>query len=148
MAGWCSRSRRTKAENPFTGNTDHQELRDILDRSPIGKSTILTTEFERSFSANGFGNWFRKKCDDAWLPHCTAHGLRKAAAARLPELGAPDNEIMAITGHRTLKEVTRYTRSARQRVLAEQAFARHAAIDVSHLMKENPSGSQSDFGLR
>jgi hypothetical protein len=37
-----------------------------------------------------------------------ALGLRKAAAVRLAELGAPENEIMAITGHRTSKEITRY----------------------------------------
>jgi integrase len=85
----------------------------ILDESPTGKATFLTTEFGRPFSANGFGNWFRKKCDEAGLPHCTAHGLRKAAAARLAELGAPENEIMAITGHRTSKEMIRYTRGAR-----------------------------------
>jgi hypothetical protein len=40
------------------------------------------------------------------FPHCTAHGLRKAAA--IAELGAPENEIMSITGHRTSKEITRY----------------------------------------
>ena len=49
---------------------------------------------------------------------CTAHGLRKAAAARLAELGAGENEIMAVTGHSTSKEVVRYTRAARQKVLA------------------------------
>jgi len=63
------------------------ELQDILAASPTGKTTFLVTEFGKPFSANGFGNWFRKQCDHAGLPHCTAHGLRKAAAARLAELG-------------------------------------------------------------
>jgi integrase len=118
------------------------ELRHILELSPTEETTFLTTEFGKSFSANGFGNWFRKRCDEAGLPHCSAHGLRKAAAARLAELGAPENEIMAITGHRISKEITRYTRGARQRLLAEHAFARHAPINVSHLIRENPGGTQ------
>jgi hypothetical protein len=42
--------------------------------------------------------------DDAGLPHCTAHGLRKAATARLAELGAAENEIMAITDRRTSRK--------------------------------------------
>jgi integrase len=55
--------------------------------------------------------------------HCSAHGLRKAAAARLAEQGAGENEIMAITGHTTSKEIVRYTRGARQKVLAAKAMA-------------------------
>ncbi len=117
------------------------ELRDILAASPCGKKTFLLTEFGKTFTANGFGNWFRKRCDEAGLPNCTAHGLRKAAAARLAELGAPENEIMAITGHRTSKEITRYTRGARQRVLAENAFARHVTSDVTHSGTNNPGGT-------
>lgn len=108
------------------------ELRSILAASATGKETFLVTEFNKPFTSNGFGNWFRKQCDAAGLSHCTAHGLRKAAAARLAELGAPENEIMAITGHRTSKEITRYTRGARQRVLAENAMARFAHPNVSH----------------
>jgi hypothetical protein len=50
--------------------------------------------------------------------------LRKAAAARLAECGASESEIMAITGHTTSKEVVRYTRGARQKVLAAKAMAR------------------------
>ncbi len=33
---------------------------------------------------------------------------------------------MAVTGHMTSKEVVRYTRAARQKVLAQQAMARFA----------------------
>jgi hypothetical protein len=51
---------------------------------------------------------------------------------------------MAITGHRTSKEITRYTRGARQRLLAEHAFARHIEIDVSHLKEENQNETQID----
>jgi integrase len=80
------------------------------------------TEFGRPFTAAGFGNRFRKWCDEAELPHCSAHGLRKAGAARLAELGATDREIMAINGHQTAKEVDRYTKGSRQRELAARAM--------------------------
>ena len=100
------------------------ELGDIIDASPTGDLTFLVNEFGRPFTDAGFGNRFRKWCDEAGLSGCSAHGLRKAAAARLAEAGASDREIMAVTGHRTAKEVDRYTRAARQRVLAGAAMAR------------------------
>lgn len=98
------------------------ELQTIIDASPCGDLTFLVTEFGKGFTANGFGNWFRERCDEAGLPHCSAHGLRKAAAARLADQGKSEHEIMAITGHQTSKEVTRYTKAARQKVLAARAF--------------------------
>ncbi len=103
------------------------ELQRVIDASPCGKSTFLTTELGRPFTAAGFGNAFRRWCDDAGLKECSAHGLRKAAAAQLAELGATEHEIMAITGHRTSKEVVRYTQAARQKILAERAMAKLSA---------------------
>lgn len=52
------------------------------------------TEFGKPFSVAGFSNRFRKWCNEAGLPHCSAHGLRKAGSARLAELGASDRKIM------------------------------------------------------
>jgi len=100
------------------------ELKAIIDATPSGSLTFLVTAFGKPFTANGFGNWFRERCDEAGLKHCSAHGLRKAAAARLAECGASESETMAITGHTTSKEVVRYTRGARQKVLAAKAMAR------------------------
>ena len=102
------------------------ELQKIIDASPCGDLTFLVTEFGRPFSSSGFGNRFRQWCDEAGLKNCSAHGLRKAAAARLAELGATEHEIMSVTGHRTSKEVTRYTSAARQKILAERAMAKLA----------------------
>ncbi|EEX08362.1 phage integrase [Ruegeria lacuscaerulensis ITI-1157] len=100
------------------------ELQQIIDATPTGDLTFLVTAFNRPFTSNGFGNRFRKWCDDAGLPQCSVHGLRKAAAARLAELGCTEQEIMSITGHRTSKEVTRYTRAASQKTRAESALRR------------------------
>ena len=100
------------------------ELQRIIDQTPTGDLAFLVTAFNRPFTSNGFGNRFRKWCDEAGLKECSVHGLRKAAAARLAELGCTEQEIMAITGHRTSKEVTRYTRAASQKTRAESALRR------------------------
>jgi integrase len=100
----------------------HADLQHVIDNSPCGDLTFLVTEFGRGFTPAGFGNWFRARCDDAGLNHCSAHGLRKAAAARLADHGATDRQIMAVTGHQTSKEVDRYTKSARQKRLAKSAI--------------------------
>jgi integrase len=71
----------------------------------------------------------RKHCDDAGLPkRCVVHGLRKAAARRLAEAGCTVHEIVAITGHGTLKEVEHYTKAVDRERLALAAMARLALI--------------------
>jgi len=107
-------------------------LKAIIDASPTGDLTFLVTQFRRPFTANGFGNKMREWCNQAGLPHCSAHGLRKAIAARLAELGASEHEIMAVTGHRTSKEVSRYTRAARQRELADSAMQKLATAQTEN----------------
>lgn len=85
---------------------------------------LLTTEAGKPYSAKGFGNWIKKAATQAGLPHCSAHGLRKAAARRLAEAGCTVHEIMSITGHQSLKEVERYTREAGRRALGDVAISR------------------------
>jgi len=79
------------------------ELQGIIDASPCGEETFLLNGFGRSFTANGFGNWFHDRCVEAGVPG-RAHRLRKAAATRLAELGCSEHEI-------TSKEVLRYTKA-------------------------------------
>lgn len=102
----------------------HPDLKVVIEATPSKHLTFLTTEYGRSFTPAGFGNRFREWCNEAGLPHCSAHGLRKAAAARLAERGATAHEIMAITGHRSLEEVERYTRAAQRGKLADSAMAK------------------------
>ncbi|MCZ4090788.1 tyrosine-type recombinase/integrase [Sinorhizobium psoraleae] len=92
----------------------HPSLIEALQAAPEGKATFLLTSFGKPFTPAGFGNWFRERCDEAGLPHCSSHGLRKAAARRLAEAGNSANHIAAVTGHLSLKEVERYTRAADQ----------------------------------
>jgi len=100
------------------------ELQRIIDASPTGDLTFLVTELGQPFTANGFGNKMRQWCDEAGLPQCSAHGLRKVAAVRLAELGCTTLEIASILGHMTLKQIELYTRSVRQRRLAENVLRR------------------------
>jgi integrase len=87
-------------------------------------TTFLTTSFGQPFkTAASFGNWFRQCCDEAGLPKgISAHGLRKATARRLAELGCSAHGIAAITGHATLAEVQRYTKEADRKRLASEAM--------------------------
>lgn len=74
-------------------------------------------------SAGGFYNLFVGWCAAAGLEQGLApHGLRKAAARRLAEAGATAHQIAAVTGHRSLHEVTVYTAAADQARLADQAI--------------------------
>lgn len=91
------------------------ELQAIIDATPRTGLTLLESQQGKGFTAAGFGNRFREWCDKAGLPQCSAHGLRKAAATRLADLGATPHQIASITGHRTLAEVAHYTRAADQK---------------------------------
>jgi hypothetical protein len=77
----------------------HPELLAAVE--PHKNLTFLLTEHGASFTSAGFGNWFRDRCDEAGLKHCSAHGLRKAAATRLANVGCSNEQIKAITGHRS-----------------------------------------------
>jgi len=63
------------------------ELEQTLAASPVGNLMWPVTAFGKGHTSNGFGTWFRRRCDEAKLPQCSAHGLRKAGAARAAESG-------------------------------------------------------------
>ena len=98
------------------------ELRAALDASPSGHLTYLVTEFGKPFTANGFGNWFRKRCNEAGLRHCSFHGLRKAGATIAAENGATEHQLMAIYGWESPKQAAIYTRKADRKRLAGDAM--------------------------
>ncbi len=100
----------------------HPELTLALASVPRTNMQFLLTELGAPFTPGGFGKWFRKQCNLAGLPQCSAHGLRKAAATRLANAGCSTDMIKAMTGHRSLSEVARYTRAADQARLARQAM--------------------------
>jgi integrase len=102
----------------------HPALTAIIAAAPRDHLTFITTRHGGPFQGSAFSRWFREQCDAAGLPHCSAHGLRKAAARRLAEAGCTAHEIGAITGHASLAELVRYTRAVDQRRLAEAAMTK------------------------
>src|SRR5450755_3734163 len=107
------------------GRQIHEALDRELSTASRSHSTILVTAYGERFSVKGFGQMISAAIHEAGLPErCKAHGRRKAAARRLAEAGCSANEIAAITGHKTLAEVERYTRAADQERLARQAIQR------------------------
>lgn len=95
-------------------------LQAAIDATPPTDLAFLMTQYGRPFTANGFGGWFRDRCDEAGLPHCTAHGLRKAGATRLASQGATAFQLMAVFGWADPKEAMTYIQAADQARLAAQ----------------------------
>lgn len=102
-------------------------LQAVIDASHIGHLTYLVTAFGKPFSDAGIGNWFRDRCDEAGLHHCSAHGLRKAGATIAADLGASDKQLMALFGWKSCRQVSTYTRAANQKKLAHEAAKRIAS---------------------
>ena len=108
----------------------HPHLQAVLDVTPSEHLTFLTTATGKPYGGNALSEQFRNWCDAAGLPRrCKPHGLRKAACRRLAEAGCSGNEIMAISGHATLKELVRYTKAADQARLARNAMTRTTMVE-------------------
>jgi integrase len=91
----------------------HPNLQAAIDALPKDQLTFLMTAQGRPFTPAGFTNWFRGLVGEAGLPgDLSPHGLRKALSRRLAEAGSTPHEIMAVTGHKNLAEVTLYTEAA------------------------------------
>lgn len=95
-------------------------LQAVIDATPTGDLTFMTNSYGRAFTVNGFGNWFRERCNLAGLPQCSAHGLRKAGATIAAENGATIHQLMAMYGWRTPAQAMTYTRAADQKRMAHQ----------------------------
>jgi integrase len=94
------------------------QLAEVIAQSPCGDLTFLVTSFGKPFTPAGFSNWFRERCNEAGLPHCSAHGLRKAGATIAAESGATEQQLMAIFDWTTPAQAAVYTRKANRKKLA------------------------------
>jgi integrase len=117
----------------------HSELRAIINATPGRHLTFLVARGGRQLSGNVLSRKFRLWCDAAGLPKaCSPHGLRKAACRRLAEAGCSANEIAAISGHASLREVERYTKAADQRRMARNAMARTVSEQTMEKTVKSP----------
>ncbi len=108
----------------------HPELQKALDLVPPTQLTFLVTEFGKPFTSNGFGNWFRGRCDQAALKGLSAHGLRKALQTFGADMGLTAHELQALAGHETLKETSRYTKKRDRDLLAETGMAKLSKLQI------------------
>jgi integrase len=102
----------------------HPVLAAAIDAVPRDNPAFLTTAQGRPFTPLGFTNWFRGMVRDVkGMPNgLSPHGLRKAICRRLAEAGCTPHEIMAISGPKSLQEVTRYTAKASRVRMAQTAL--------------------------
>jgi integrase len=106
----------------------HPKLAAVLDALPAGRLTFILNEYGRAFSAKGLGNKMRDWCDQAGLPECTSHGLRKACCRRLAEAGCSEKQIASISGHTDMRVVALYVKMADQARMAIDATDKLVAL--------------------
>lgn len=95
-----------------------------IEAMPVaGIGHFIVTTFGKPFTVPGFGNWFRERCNEADLPHCSAHGLRKAMSRRLAESGASDAQGRTVTGQKKNETFAYYAEKADRAALARDAVA-------------------------
>ena len=102
------------------------ELAEELARHTFAGDALLLTEYGKPFTAAGFGNWFGDRCKAAGVSG-RAHGLRKAAARRLSDAGATQQEIKAWGGWSNDAEVALYVAGADRARLADQSASKMAS---------------------
>lgn len=109
------------------------ETRAALDALGVtGIGHLIVTEFGKPFTTEGFGNKFRDWCDQAGLPHCSIHGLRKAMSRRLAEAGATDAQGRAFTGQTKNETFAYYAAKANRERLADAAVANLSNAKVAN----------------
>jgi integrase len=101
------------------------ELEQAMRAYPANGMALIGRVDGRPFSERGLSQLIKAAVKAAGLPaKCVAHGLRKAKMRRLAEDGATEKEIAAWSGHKTLREIERYTKAADQKRLARSAANR------------------------
>ena len=103
----------------------HPELSAIIAASRSSNLLFLVNEYGKPYrSANSLGQQIRRWARQAGIDGRSIHGLRKSCCRRLAEAGCTAHEIMSISGHKSIKEVERYTKSVSQKALAQRAMQR------------------------
>lgn len=92
-------------------------LAEAIDALPKNRMTFLCNAQGLPHSPAMLGNLMRDWCDQAKLPHCTAHGLRKAGAVIAAENGATSAQLQAVFGWTTGEQADLYTKAASRKKL-------------------------------
>lgn len=101
----------------------HPELRKAMKAYPSKGLSLFGDERGKPVKRNSMTTFMRKAIADAGLDdRCKPHGLRKAIMRRMAEGGASTKQMAAVSGHKTLKEIERYTAAAAQPGLAKSGL--------------------------
>jgi len=100
----------------------HPELLDAIKAGPSLGLYLIGDRTGRPITVARLSALVLAAAKAAGLPReCVPHGLRKAGIRRLAEHGCTTKQIAAMSGHRSLREIERYTAAADQKKLARQA---------------------------
>jgi integrase len=102
----------------------HAALDRAMRAGPMNGVYLIGDKYGRPTAAASLSKLVIRAAAMAGLPdRCKPHGLRKAVLRRLAEHGATAKQIAAVSGHKTLAEVERYTQAADQAKLSKAAVA-------------------------
>jgi Phage integrase family len=103
----------------------HADLDHIIKATPANGVYLLGDATGRKLTRPALTRLITRAMQDAGLPpRCKAHGLRNAILRRLAERGGISKQLQAVSGHRSLAELERYTEKAEQARLNRQAMAK------------------------
>jgi integrase len=97
-------------------------LEEAIKAVPRTGLALLETEYGRPYSIKAFGLRFKKWCVEAGLPHCSSHGVRKAAACLAAMRGATDSQLQSIFGWEDTREIRTYTEKMNRAKIAGDAI--------------------------
>lgn len=97
-------------------------LEEAINAAPRTALALLESEQGQPYSIKAFGERFKKWCKEAGLPHCSSHGVRKAAAVLAAERGATDSQLQAIFGWEDTREIRTYTAKMNRAKIAKGAI--------------------------
>jgi integrase len=120
-----NKNRNRKPVTGFVPVTD--ELRQALAAAGasgiLGEETWIAKNDGRPYTTEkSVGNDFGDHCKEAGLEGYSLHGLRKTALVDMIMTDFSFLQIMAVTGHRSKKEIERYGREYMREVAMEAGF--------------------------
>ena len=139
-----------KTESEFTAFVSPLFL-DAAEAAPKHEHlTFPANGWGRPFASGAaFGNWFKDRCREAGLPHCSAHGVRKGAASIARENGASDGQLDAMFTWADPDQRGTYTAGADHAKLATAGFRiLEKALIAEKILTPLPRQAANDFGVQ
>jgi integrase len=124
-----------------------RELLRIIAATVTGAKTYLVDNRGKPFANSTFAAFMRRAYDRAGLPpECRNHGLRKGMMIDLVEAQAGVHEIMALSGHSTMKEIENYTKAFDRRRAALRAIEKRDARAAEQGVNAHSPNSPNSLG--